>query len=243
VYALAPQGGGVNIGGLFTLACSTNISGCLTVNNVAYWDGATTYAPFSDGVFTGTNALVHALLPDGAGGMYIGGDFTVPEMYLAHYNGVNFLNVGSSSLTGFVYTLAMDSQYLYAGGQFLNAGGSGANKIARLSLSLVGGDWQPLGASLVGGWVYSLAFSGKDLIAAGRFTQSGLTGLSNIARWDTTAQTWSPIGSGASDDVYGLASTANEIYASGLFTQMGGKESEYFARWASFHLHLPVVRK
>ena len=45
------------------------------------------------------------------------------------------------------------------------------------------------------------------------------------------AQTWHPVGSGASSTVYALEPFAGELYAGGLFTQIGGINANYLARW------------
>lgn len=45
------------------------------------------------------------------------------------------------------------------------------------------------------------------------------------------AQTWQPVGSGASSTVYALEPFAGELYAGGLFTQIGGINANYLARW------------
>jgi hypothetical protein len=91
--------------------------------------------------------------------------------------------------------------------------------------------------------VEALAFSGTDLIAGGRFTASGFTGLSHIARWSTTAESWLPIGSGAANDVVALAGRNRLIYAGGLFVSAGGKESDFLARWAELPTYFPVIKK
>jgi hypothetical protein len=235
VFAIVPDGSGVDVGGSFSTACANP---CLTVNNVVYWDGRINYHTFTDGFTVGTNGGVSALLNDGSG-LYIGGAFTSPRTNLAYFDGNNWFQPGST-LDTYVAALAEDGQYLYAGGLFTNAGSSGANNIARLPLT-GGGDWQPLGGGFNDS-VFTLAWSGSDLIAGGKFTQSGLTGLNDIARWNTTAQTWSPLGSGANDMVLTLAASGSEIFAGGWFTTMGGKEAEYFSRWARYYTFLPMLK-
>lgn len=236
VFAIVPDGSGVDAGGSFSTACANP---CITVNNVVYWDGHLNYSAFTDGFTVGTNGGVSALLNDGSG-LYIGGSFTSPTNNLAYFDGNNWYQPGST-LSVYVAALAEDGQYLYAGGSFTNAGNSGADNIARLPLT-GGGDWQPLGSGFNDS-VSTLAWSGSDLIAGGKFTQSGLMGLSYIARWNTTTQTWSPLGSGANDMVLALAATGNEIFAGGWFTSMGGKEADYFSRWARFNTFMPMVKR
>lgn len=45
------------------------------------------------------------------------------------------------------------------------------------------------------------------------------------------AQTWHPVGSGASSSVYALEEFNGELYAGGLFTEIGGINTNYLARW------------
>ncbi len=46
-----------------------------------------------------------------------------------------------------------------------------------------------------------------------------------------SAQTWEPVGSGASSTVYALEPFGGELYAGGLFTEIGGVNTNYLARW------------
>jgi len=240
VRVLLPWGSGVDAGGDFSQAGGC-VPACLTVNNIVYWDGSNGYQSFTDGATVGTNGEVRAILFDGSG-WYIGGLFKSPISYLEYFDGTSFYGAGVTNLNDSVYALAEDNNYLYVGGLFSNAGNNPAgNRIARLSL-LGPGDWLPMGEGLNGS-VEALAFSGSDLIAGGRFTGSGLTGLSHIARWSTTSQAWSAIGSGTSDDVVALAASRGLIYAGGLFLSAGAKEEDYLARWAELTTYLPVIKR
>ncbi len=46
-----------------------------------------------------------------------------------------------------------------------------------------------------------------------------------------SAQTWAPVGSGASSGVYSLEPFNGELYVGGLFTGIGGLSTSYLARW------------
>ncbi|HTP07785.1 MAG TPA: hypothetical protein VMP08_06015 [Anaerolineae bacterium] len=245
VYALAVQGNGVVVGGSFLHApCSSVFGSTCAVNNVVFWDGYVTYHPFTDGATMGTNGEVRALLDDGYGGMYLGGSFTSPRQGVVYFDGYDWFGEGSG-IDGTIYALAADNQYLYAGGYFSNAGGSGANRIARLPFT-VDGNWEPMGNSL-DGTVTGLACSGSDLIAVGNFKQSGLLGLNNIARWNTTTETWSPMGSGTGgvpfNQNWGVATANQQIYVVGVFASAGGKESDFLARWQHFQTYLPLATR
>ena len=45
------------------------------------------------------------------------------------------------------------------------------------------------------------------------------------------AQTWQPVGTGASSSVYALEVFNGELYAGGVFTEIGGINASYLARW------------
>lgn len=47
----------------------------------------------------------------------------------------------------------------------------------------------------------------------------------------STAQTWSPVGSGAASAVYALEAFNGELIAGGTFTEIGGVSTNYIARW------------
>ncbi len=60
-----------------------------------------------------------------------------------------------------------------------------------------------------------------------RFILTALTLLTTTLH----AQTWHPVGSGASSSVYSLEPFNGELYAGGLFTEIGGINVNYLARW------------
>ncbi len=46
-----------------------------------------------------------------------------------------------------------------------------------------------------------------------------------------SAQTWEPVGSGASSTVYALEPFGGELFVGGVFTEIGGVNTNYLARW------------
>lgn len=69
--------------------------------------------------------------------------------------------------------------------------------------------------------------SAKDLANSMRFILTALTLLTTTLY----AQSWHPVGSGASSSVYSLEPFDGELYAGGLFTEIGGINVNYLARW------------
>ncbi len=127
---------------------------------------------------------------------------------------------------------------LYAGGNFISAGGISARNIARWN----GKKWFGLGKGLRDNTVNSTevnAMTGFDdgsgfaLYAAGRFSRSGTLALNNIARWDGAS--WSAVGAGLNGTVNCLQvfddGTGPALYAGGEFTASGGQPVPWLARW------------
>lgn len=233
VYALTPDGAGVDVGGHFI----TITAGAVTANNLARWTGSA-WQTFANVSYTGTNGPVYAIAPDAFGGYNIGGDFTSPRTNYVYFDGSDFFSLLSAPNAP-VRALAVTNNAIYIGGDFTNAGSSGADHIAQ---AIGIGDWQPLGASLNNS-VYSLALRGNTLFAGGTFTQTGVLGLENIAAWDLLGSHWSNLGSGADGPILSVATDANFVYAGGLFGAAGGKVSNFLGRWGQYQLFLPTLRR
>ncbi|MCR9243937.1 MAG: WD40 repeat domain-containing protein [bacterium] len=61
------------------------------------------------------------------------------------------------------------------------------------------------------------------LVIGGDFTVAGTTQARNIAMWDPAAQSWSPLGTGATDDVEALVGLPNgQLIAAGSFRSIDG---------------------
>ncbi len=187
-------------------------------------------------VGTGANLGVQALCADtNTNTLYLGGIFTtagiVPAIGIAQWDGANYSAVGSGLLTGVgVSSLALDTGgNLVAGGTFVNIGGLLTKNIARWD----GISWSALGAGLdvtVGvAIVKSLAVYNNEIYAGGTFTQSGVSPLSNIARWDGSA--WQPLTTGTNGVVNALCVYNNELYVGGTFTDAGGVQVNNIAKW------------
>jgi hypothetical protein len=130
-----------------------------------------------------------------------------------------------------VYALAVYNGELIAGGDFLNAGGAPANRIARWN----GTAWLPLSSGM-DGLVVSLCVYNGSLIAGGTFSTAGGVAANNIARWNGTS--WQALGSGMTgilwpyvNQVKSLAVANGELVAGGRFTTAGGVAANNVARW------------
>ena len=119
----------------------------------------------------GANGTVNAVVIDGAGNLYIGGDFTVVGDVVANriakWNGSTWSSLGSG-MNSNVLALAVSGSNLYAGGDFTTAGGVRVNYIAKWN----GSTWSSLGSGMNDA-VNALAVSGSGLYAGGIFTTAG----------------------------------------------------------------------
>lgn len=178
----------------------------------------------------GTNGDVRAIIADGVGNVYIGGEFTmvgtVSANYIAKWNGSVWSAMGSGMDLN-VYALALSGGNLYAGGAFSSAGGQFAPRIAKWD----GSSWSALGGSGVGMnfAVSALAVSGSDLYAGGSFTTVGALNANRIAKWNGTA--WSALGSGINNQISALAVSGGSLYAAGFFSTAGGVTVNNIAKW------------
>ncbi|MCS6883627.1 MAG: hypothetical protein RMK84_20105 [Oscillochloridaceae bacterium] len=240
VNALAVNGNDVYVGGSFTDA-----AGLAAADYVARWNGSAWSALGSVGVLNGP---VYALAVSGTD-VYVGGAFTdaggvAAIDYVARWSGGTWTAVGildgGGAMNAPVFALAAGGTDVYAGGVFINAGGSpAADYLARWN----GIAWNALGSSssisTLNGPVFALAVSGTDVYVGGAFTDAGgVPAADYVARWNGSA--WSALGSnGAGNGALGfgsavnaLAVSGNNVYVGGFFVDAAGiATADYVARW------------
>jgi hypothetical protein len=126
---------------------------------------------------------------------------------------------------GIVFALETDGgQGLYAGGNFSQAGGQPASRIAHWD----GSAWSALSTGM-NQTVFALARFRGELYAGGFFTEAGGKPIANLARWNGSE--WLPVGSGVNGAVRVLKVIRDQLYVGGDFTQAGGKTANRIARW------------
>jgi len=145
-------------------------------------------------------------------------------------------NVGGGGTNTNVSSLAVfddgNGPALYAGGNFIVAGGVPANHIAKWD----GSSWSAVGDGIDGGVSALTVFddgSGLALYAAGAFTTAGGVSANNIARWDGSV--WTALGDGVNGGVETLEEfddgTGPALFAAGNFTMAGTIPAERIAKW------------
>ena len=228
VEAMVRSGNILYIGGSFTYVGPSTGNG--VVLNAA--TGKLTQTPS-----LGVVGEIRASIPDGKGGWYIGGIFTVVQgrqrTGLAHIlpNGqldpdwdavVSGAGEPGMAAPGMVYTLALRGNTVYAGGNFTAVDGQSRNFLAALDAvtgQLTG--WNP-GADAI---ISKLTVSENTLYAAGRFTTISGQPRSRVAAFDAVSgqlTAWNPGLVGRHALTIGVAH--NVVYVGGDFTAVGGQQ-------------------
>ncbi len=195
----------------------------------------------------GTSGIVRAfsVFDDGAGpALYVGGTFSyaggVDVTGLAKWDGEKWSAVGGGMDKAVLALAVFDDgsgsgPALYAAGDFIFAGGTFANHIAKWD----GQSWSQVGLGLSDTVNCLIVFDdalggGPGLYAGGEFLSAAGLGANCIARWD--GQSWSVLGSGTDgEEVLAMAvfddGSGAALYAGGYFLTAGGQSVRHIAKW------------
>jgi hypothetical protein len=165
-------------------------AGGTTVNQIARWNGVS-WSPLGSGV-AGGGVYALAVMPNGdviAGGNFIAaGGVTVKQ--IARWDGTSWSPLGYGVQGdwdwGVESLLVLPNGDLIAGGEFTNASGSWAKRIARWR----DGSWQALGLGTSSRVKALAALPNGELVAAGGFTFAGGLVANGFARWTETSVPW-----------------------------------------------------
>jgi hypothetical protein len=162
------------------------------------------------------------------------GDITLTGAYTVNLAGLIGVDAEPAAWTNLgdgvndaVYALVpATNNVLYAGGLFLEAGGTPANRVAQWN----GSSWTNLGSGM-NNHVFALARSTNAVLyAGGWFTTAGGVAANRIAQWNGSS--WTNLSSGMNGDVYALALDVNgNVYAGGDFTTAGDVSANGIAKW------------
>ncbi|QCW99378.1 T9SS type A sorting domain-containing protein [Aggregatimonas sangjinii] len=233
IYALAiASDGKLYVGGTFT-----SIGG-VAARNVAVWNGSSWSA-----LSSGTNGKVAKIGIDGNNNMYVGGAFStaggISVNNIARWSSGSWaaLTDSGTSVSGTnneIRAIAFDTNNtLYVGGNFDNAGGRTANRIATWN----GSNWGTLGSG-TSGFVQAIVVTSQSIYAGGNFTQAGGKTVNRIARWVRSSSTWNAMGNGVSGNVNALDFDGTYVYVGGNFETAANDASTNFimkgmARWSA----------
>jgi len=186
-----------------------------------------------NGLYIPSTSMVRAIAVNG-NDLYASGTFlasgTIKATRVARWDGTNWWALGSGmkgtndSVTTTVSALAISSGYVYAAGNFTNAGGVTVSNIARWN----GSSWSAVGSGL-DNQAQAMAVSGSDVYVGGSFIKAGGVTANYIAKWNGSA--WSALGSGLNGSVSAISVGSDGIYVGGNFTTAGGATANQVARW------------
>jgi len=235
VWAIAvASNGDVYAAGGFSTA------GGVSAASIAKWDGSS-WSTLGGGLPPG-NSYVKALASVGTD-IYVGGNFATVDGNLgasgiARWNGSSWSTLGSG-VDGQVLALAAspDQQALYVGGSFATAGGVSSSNAAMWNLNSQ--TWSALGDGVGNGAVLALAVSadGNAVYTGGQFATAGGVNTANLAQWNVSNHSWSPVGSGAGitgdgvSRVFALAVAGGNLYVGGQFTMADAASVPNLAQW------------
>lgn len=144
------------------------------------------------------------------------------------------ISTGMSGGAASVYALArgLDGT-IYAGGDFTDAGGSGADYLAKWNPAT--GIWSIVrSATALNGVVFALTVGpdGKIYIGGSFTNADGIAAADYIAVYDPVANTYAALSTGMDNTVNALAFAPNgTLYATGSFTTAGGGAARRIASW------------
>lgn len=229
VRAIAVSGNYVYVGGTFSSAgnCTT---GC---TNIARWNMTTHTWSALD---TGVDGQVFAIAVSENNNVYVGGAFEHAGGWLASRIAVWHGSTGWSSLgamNGSVYAIAVIEDYVYAGGEFTQAGTctgpeGGCWFIARRH-SYSG--WSSLGTG-TDSYVKALTVGNSGVYVGGDFlSASGLLYTSGIAYWSHSD--WDSLDKGREGGVNAIAVSGGDVYVPGVVYSEGGVPETTLSKWNS----------
>ena len=152
---------------------------------------------------------------------------------VARWNGSAWASAGAGFPLDVLAVEAAPSGAVYAGGQFLSAGGGVAN--TRFVAQWNGLSWSGVGAGIQGtdNVVRAIARSGSSIYIGGDFSAGAGASYVNsnkVAKWNGSS--WSALDLGVSGRVNALATDAEgNLYAGGDFSLAGGASASRVAKW------------
>lgn len=187
---------------------------------VQRWNGAA-YSNVGDGLDGRPRTVA---VNSTTGDIVIGGEFvnciSTALNYVAILNGAVWDNLGTG-VDDEVYAIAFAGNNIYAGGLFLNAGGSPAARVAYWDT--VASTWNEMDGG-VNNTVLALETSLTDVFVGGVFTVAGDTSAVGAAKWN--GGSWEDLQFGTSGQINDIhVYSAQVIAVGGIFTYAGGKQS------------------
>ena len=176
------------------------------------------------------NGEILAAISDGAGGWFIGGNFSAvggqPRLNLAHVLSGGGVAEWSPDPDKQVYALALSGGTLYVGGQFDTIASQARSKIAAVDVDIgQATPWNPTAAGYLYGYtaVFALALRGDTVYVGGNFLSIGGLDRHYLAAVDAhtgQALAWNP---NPDQHVNTITINGNLAYVGGPFWYLGGQ--------------------
>lgn len=188
--------------------------------------------------FPRIDGRVFEAISDGAGGWFIGGDFTQvgvsPRTNLAHILADGTVSSWNPSATGVsfaaVNALVLDGSTLFVGGRFSSIGGQPRQNLAALDTATgLATSWSADVLGTTSAYVSEILLNGPTLYAGGSFSSVGgqpRSGLAAVAAATGAVLSFNP---GSDHTVHALAWDGAVLYAGGIFSNIGGQSRRCLA--------------
>ncbi len=202
-------------GNLYAGGSFTKIGG-INANHIAVWNG-TQWSALGSGVDGAVAAIeIHNNTVFVGGVFKTAGGTEVRNIAQWNSNQWSALTDSTNQQSGTnneIRSLAIGNDgILYAGGNFDEAGGNTANRIATWN----GSNWGTLGIG-TSGFVEAITTTPSSVFIGGNFALAGGTTVNRIAKWDIQSKSWSKLGNGVNNIVRTLLHDGTHLYAAGAF--------------------------
>jgi hypothetical protein len=185
---------------------------------------------------------VNAIVPDGSGGWFVGGHFTIVgserRPQIAHVLADGRIDAAwSGRVNGRVLALARTGDTVYVGGEFTQAGSGAGDEmpVARQNLAAFAAtDGRLLATAATGadGAVHALSVTGTTVYAGGAFDTFLGAPRARVAAYDTAGDAVMPWNPSADGIVHAIAPAADgsSVYIGGAFGSAGGASRRFVAQ-------------
>jgi len=181
--------------------------------------------------FPQVNGVVEAILDDGAGGWYIGGEFQgvggAPQFGISRIQADGLPTPQfNSTVFGRIHALHLDGEILYIGGDRLSVNGEPREGVAALHAHT--GELLDFSPS-IHGRVHAIATTEDRLFVGGMIHSVNGVAIMGLAVLDRETGGLTNAGFGTDGMVTSMAQDEAHIYVGGRFSNMGGQPRQNFA--------------
>ena len=205
--------------------------------------------------FARVPGIVHAVVPDGAGGWYVGGAFEgidgQPVRNLAHLLANGHVAAWTPNPDSEVLAISISGNTLYAGGHFEHIGGAARYKLGAVDLTTGAAAAFDAGLTQIApnAWpyVHTIAATPAAVYVGGYFFTIGGQPRARVAALDPAtglAKSWN---ANCDGDVYRFVPVGGTVFAGGNFSNIGGQARSAVAEldavtgnatsWSPFYVH------